>query len=259
MTTIRGVRPLLVAHGGASTVAPEHTIPAYEAAIAMGADALELAVHLSADDQLVVIHDARLERTTDGRGAVRDYTAQQLKRLDAGRWFGRRFRGQRIQTLSEVLERFRGRVAFGVELRKGSDFYPSIEERLLTLLQIYEVADRTLVVSFDHHALRKCRDLDPDVRTGALVVGRLLAPSALGPRGVFNAVCLPPDLTTPRDVAAARDAGLDCYVRVVNDPADARQFAEWGVAGIVSDRPDLLRPVLDRFAGPCDNPAPRPA
>jgi glycerophosphoryl diester phosphodiesterase len=101
-----GPRPLLIAHRGAPAVAPEHTIPAYEAAIAAGADALELDVHLSADDQLVVIHDARLERTTDGRGLVREYTTRQLKRLDAGGWFGRRFRGQRIQTLSEVLERF---------------------------------------------------------------------------------------------------------------------------------------------------------
>jgi glycerophosphoryl diester phosphodiesterase len=246
MTTIRERPPLLVAHRGAPAVAPEHTIPAYEAALKAGADALELDVHLSADDQLVVIHDPRLERTTDGRGAVREYTVQQLKRLDAGRWFGRAFRGQRIQTLSEVLERFRDRAAFGVELKGGSDFYPGIEERVLTLLQIYEVTDRTLVASFDHHALRKCRDLDPDVRTGALVAGRLLAPAKLAPKGILTAVCLQADLTLERDVAACRDAGLDCYVFVVNDPLSARRFAEWGVAGIITDRPDLLRPALPR-------------
>jgi glycerophosphoryl diester phosphodiesterase len=237
-------RPLLIAHRGASAAAPEHTIPAYEAAIAAGADVLELDVHLSADGQVVVIHDATLERTTDGRGAVREYTAQQLKRLDAGRWFGRAFRGQRIQTLSEVLERFRDRAAFAVELKGGSDFYPGIEERVLTLLQIYGVADRTLVASFDHHALRKCRDLDPDVRTGALVVGRLLAPAALAPPGVLSAVCLDATLTTAGDVAACAAAGLDCHVWLVNEPLAARRFAEWGVAGIVTDRPDLVRPAL---------------
>lgn len=247
MTTTSGPRPLLVAHRGASTIAPEHTIPAYEAALEAGADVLELDVHLSADDQLVVIHDARLERTTDGRGAVREHTLRELKRLDAGRWFGRAFRGQRIQTLSEVLERFRDRAAFGVELRAGSDFYPGIEERALTLLQIYEVVDRTLVASFDHHALRKCRDLDPDVRTCALVGGRLLAPSALAPQGMLSAVGLQVELTTEGDVAACREAGLDCYAFVVNDPRAARQLAGWGVAGLVTDRPDLLRPVLDRL------------
>jgi glycerophosphoryl diester phosphodiesterase len=226
-------------------VAPEHTIPAYEAAVAAGADALELDVHLSADDQLVVIHDARLERTTDGRGLVREHTAQQLKRLDAGRWFGRRFRGQRLQLLGEVLERFRDRVAFAVELKAGSDVYPGIEERLVTLLQLYDVADRTLVASFDHHALRRCREVDPDVRTGALVVARLLAPAALAPPGVLTALCLPAELVTAPDVAAVRQAGLDCYVWVVNDAAVAARFVGWGVAGLVTDRPDLLRPVLD--------------
>ncbi|MGH7318936.1 MAG: glycerophosphodiester phosphodiesterase [Candidatus Rokuibacteriota bacterium] len=244
MTTTGNSRPLLVAHRGASTVAPEHTVPAYEAAIQAGADALELDVHLSADDQLVVIHDARLERTTDGRGLVRDLTLAELKRRDAGRWFGRAFRGQRIQTLSEVLERFRDRVAFGVELKGGSDFYPGIEERLLSLLQIYEVTDRTLVASFDHHALRRCRELDPEVRTGALVAGRLLAPGMLAPNGILSALCLKAELTTARDVAACRDAGLDCYVWVVNDAPAARRFAEAGVTGIITDRPDLLRSVF---------------
>jgi glycerophosphoryl diester phosphodiesterase len=99
----------VIGHRGAPTVAPEHTIPAYEAALDAGADVLELDVHLSADDQLVVIHDQRLDRTTDGHGLVRAHTLRQLKRLDAGRWFGPAFAGQRIQTLSEVLERFRGR------------------------------------------------------------------------------------------------------------------------------------------------------
>jgi glycerophosphoryl diester phosphodiesterase len=244
-------RPLLIAHRGAPTVAPEHTIAAYEAAIAAGADVLELDVHLSADDQLVVIHDTRLERTTDGRGLVREHTAQQLKRLDAGRWFGRRFRGQRLQLLGEVLERFRDRVAFAVELKAGSDVYPGIEERLVTLLQLYDVADRTLIASFDHHALRRCREVDPDVRTGALVVARLIAPATLAPPGVLTALCLQAELVSAADVAAVREAGLDCYVWVVNDAADAARLAGWGVAGLVTDRPDLLRPVLD---GPVATP-----
>src|SRR5262249_56310538 len=153
-------------------------------------------IEVSGEEQLVVIHDARMERTTDGRGAVREPTVRELKRLDAGRWFGRRFRGQRIQTLAEVLERFRARAGFGIELKAGSELYPGIEERLLGLLQLYDVLGRTLVASFDHHALKKCRDLDPDVRTAALVVGRLLAPGGLAPPGVLNALCVAAELTT---------------------------------------------------------------
>jgi glycerophosphoryl diester phosphodiesterase len=246
MTTQPPARPLVVAHRGAPTVAPEHTIPAYEAALQAGADALELDVHLSADDQLVVIHDGTLERTTNGTGSVREHTLQQLKRLDSGRWFGRPFRGQRIQTVSEVLERFRDRAGFVVELKAGSDFYPGIEERLVTLLQIYPVEETTLVTSRDYHALRKCRDLDPDLRTGALVGGRLLNPGTLAPRGVLTALCLPAALTLAADVAAVREAGLECHVWGVDDPLDAQRFVEWGVAGLVTDRPDLVCPVVAR-------------
>jgi len=243
-----GTRPRLFAQRGAAAVAPEHTIPAYEAAIDLGADGLWLPVHASADDQLVVIRDARLERTTDGRGPVRARTMRELKRLDAGGWFGRRFRGQRLQTLAEALERFRDRAAFAVELAAGSDFYPGIEERLVTLLQLYGVGERTLVASLDHHALRACRALDPDVPTMARVAGRLLSPAALGPREVLTAVCLPGGLLTEDDVRAAREAGLACYVEGVDDPDAARRLAARGVAGLVTDRPDLLRPALDRAA-----------
>ena len=147
-------RPLIVAHRGASTEAPEHTLAAYEAAIREQADMIELDVRLSADGQLVVIHDERLERTTDGRGFVREYTLQALKRLDAGSWFGRSFEGQRIQTLTELLERFRDRVRFAIELKEGSSVSPGIEERLVSILQIYDMTGQVLVFSFDHNALR---------------------------------------------------------------------------------------------------------
>lgn len=244
MTTAEPRRPLVVAHRGASALAPEHTIAAYEKAIEAGADALELDVRLSADDQVVVIHDATLDRTTDGSGPVHERTLQQLKRLDAGAWFGPAFQGQRIQTLTEVLERFRDRAGFTVELKGGSDFYPGIEERVLTFLQIYDVLDRSLVVSFDHPALQKLKGLDRDVRVGALVTGRLLDPTALAPPGMLDAVCLRAELTTEREVELVRKAGLEVYVWVVNEPLLARRLAGWGVRGLITDRPDLLRPLF---------------
>lgn len=241
-------RPLLIAHRGASAVAPEHTIAAYEAAIRAGADALQLDVHLSSDDQLVVIHDDTLERTTSGRGRVRAHSVRELKRLDAGRWFGRGFRGQRIQTLPEVLERFRDLVAFAVELGAGSDVYPGIEERLVGLLQIYAVTDRTHVVSDAPHALARCRALDPDLRLGARLAERPFDQAGVSCRGAFDALWLRADAVTGADVSACRETGLECYVGVVRDAESARRLAAWGVAGIVTDRPDLLRSALDAFA-----------
>ena len=222
-----------MAHRGAAAVAPEHTIPAYEAAVAAGVDALWLDVQESADEHLVVVHDTRLERTTNGRGRVRERTVRELKRLDAGRRFGWRFRGQRIQTLPEVLERFRDRVGFVVELRGGSDVFPGIEERTLGLLSLYGAADRSLVVSYDHHALARCRALDGDIRLGACVTGRLLAPATLAPPGILTAICLDAGLVHEPDVAACRAAGLECYLGVVTDAEDARRLAAWQPSALV--------------------------
>jgi glycerophosphoryl diester phosphodiesterase len=233
VTTTRGARPLIVAHRGAAAQAPEHTIPAYEAAVAAGVDALWLDVQESADRHLVVVHDERLDRTTNGRGAVRARSVRELKRLDAGRWFGWRFRGQRIQTLSEVLERFRDRAGFVVALRAGSDVYPDIEERALGLLRLHDVAERSLVVSYDHHALARCHALDDGITLGARVAGRLLDPGGLAPPGVLTALCLDARLVLEQDVAAARDAGLETYLESVADAADARRVAPWRPTALV--------------------------
>jgi glycerophosphoryl diester phosphodiesterase len=233
VTTTRGARPLIVAHRGAAAQAPEHTIPAYEAAVAAGVDALWLDVQESADRHLVVVHDDGLDRTTNGRGPVRARSVRELKRLDAGRWFGWRFRGQRIQTLSEVLERFRDRAGFVVALRAGSDVYPDIEERALGLLRLHDVAERSLIVSYDHHALARCHALDDGITLGARVAGRLLDPVGLAPPGVLTALCLDARLVLERDVAAARDAGLETYLEGVADAADARRVAPWRPTALV--------------------------
>src|SRR5262245_54692411 len=152
-TDARRPRVLVIANRGASEEAPENTIAAFELALEQGADAIALDVHLSRDDQLVVIRDFTLERTTDGAGPVRDRSVRELKRLDAGGWRGRRFRGQRIQTLYEVLERFRDRTRVWIELRAGSDLYPSAEERLVSAIEIYDMVDSVVIQSFDHEAL----------------------------------------------------------------------------------------------------------
>jgi glycerophosphoryl diester phosphodiesterase len=232
-TTTAPPRPRIIAHRGATRVAPEHTIPAYEIAAAAGVDALWLDVHQSADEQLVVLRDARLERTTTGRGWVRAHTVRELKRLDAGRRAGWRFRGQRIQTLPEVLERFRDRVGFVIELRAGSQVYPDVEERLLGLLHLYGVADHTVVASADRPALARCRVLDHDLALAACVAAPPRDPGALAPAGVLTALCLDAALASADAVARCRAAGLACYLGVVRDRAEARRLAAWGASALV--------------------------
>ncbi len=236
-------RPLVIAHRGASADAPENTIVAFELALEQGADGIELDVHLSADEHPVVIHDFTLERTTDGAGPVSEHTVRELKRLDAGGWRDRRFRGQRVQTLQEVLERFRDRARFWVELKGGSALYPGIEDRVVSLLEIYDVVDRALVQSFDHEAIARIRATSPEIRVGALVAQAPLDATLLRP-GAANAICPGAHVLTENVLATIRGADLECYVWTVNEPAQMDRLAGWGVNGIITDRPGVLRARL---------------
>jgi glycerophosphoryl diester phosphodiesterase len=237
--------PVLIAHRGASADAPENTIAAFELALEQGADGLELDVHLSADEHPVVIHDFTLERTTDGAGPVSGLRVRELKRLDAGGWRDRRFEGQRVQTLSEVLERFRDRTRFWLELKGGSAIYPGLEERVVSTIEIYDVIDRVLVQSFDPAVIAQVRSLNPEIRVGALVEKAPLDRALLRPGGP-QAICAAMALCSERLVGDIRAAGLDCYVWTVNEPALVDRLAGWGVSGIITDRPGALRARLGR-------------
>ena len=235
-------RPLVIAHRGASAYAPENTLAAFELAVLQGADMLEFDLHLSSDDQPVIIHDDTLERTTTGTGPVRHLSLRELKRLDAGSWRGHAFRGQRLQSLQEVLERFRERVGFAVELKAGSSRYPGIEDRVVSLLEIYDVVERAIVLSFDFVALAAVRARNAGVRRVALIEGVRVPENitAVVPEGT-TAVGLSARLVTERRVHAARRAGLDLYVFTVNDPARMGRLIDWEVTGIITDTPDVLR------------------
>jgi glycerophosphoryl diester phosphodiesterase len=239
-------RPLVIASGGASAEAPEHTIAAFEAALAQGADALALGVRVSRDGHPVVFGPATLERTTDGQGPVGERTVQELKRLDAGGWKGRRFGGQRIQTLQEVLERFRDRTRFWIELPDGAAAGSGTEERIVSTLEIYEAVERSLVHSADREALGRVRALNPAVPLGALwSAGQLDA--ALPATGTADALCAAAELLRAADVETIRAAGLGCYVWTVNEPALADRLVGWCVDGILTDRPGLVRARVDRL------------
>jgi glycerophosphoryl diester phosphodiesterase len=238
-------QPLVIAHRGASADAPENTIAAFELALEQGADGIEIDVHLSKDDHPVVIHDFTLERTSDGAGPVRERTVRELKRLDGGGWRGRLFRGQRIQTLEEVLERFRDRTRFWIELKGGSDLYAGIEERVVSLIEIYEVLDRALVQSFDHTALERIRALNREVKLGTLVAQPPLPPVGSFPAEA-DAVCPGVNLLSEGTVQELNAAGVGCYVWTVNEPAQMDRLVKWGVSGIITDRPGLLKARLGR-------------
>ncbi|MGY4688276.1 glycerophosphodiester phosphodiesterase [Salibacterium sp. K-3] len=166
-----------IAHRGWSGRAPENTLAAFELAwTSPKVDGIELDVHLSRDKVPVVIHDQTVKRTTNGRGAVRDYTVNELKALDAGSWFGKTFAGQRIQTLEDVLRRMNRKKTLTIELKQRRDLYSGLEEKVVRLLRKYDIIRTTLVGSFDHMAVKKVKQIDPSVQTGLIFMNRPVIP-----------------------------------------------------------------------------------
>src|SRR5919197_5083274 len=236
-------RPLVVGHRGAMGYAPENTLASFELAVEQGADVVELDVHLSRDGEVVVMHDERLERTTDGRGLVAEHSLAELRRLDAGAWFEPRFGGQRIPTLDEVLAWARERTPLAIEIKNAPIFYDGIEAKVVELLARHGMRERALVISFDHHALRRVRELDPAVETGVLYACRPVDAPALA--RAAGARLLEPhwSFLTPQDVDAAHAAGLRVSTWTVS-ASELPRLVAMGVDGIATNEPDVAVRML---------------
>ncbi|MFZ4454081.1 glycerophosphodiester phosphodiesterase [Salibacterium aidingense] len=160
-----------IAHRGWSGQAPENTLAAFERAWSSPiVDGIELDVHLSRDKVPIVIHDQTVDRTTNGHGLVKSYTVNELKELDAGSWYKSSFAGETIPTLEEVLREMDGSTSLTIELKQRRNIYPGLEEKVSHLLRKYDMAEKTLVGSFDHVAVQKIKQMDPALHTGLIVM-----------------------------------------------------------------------------------------
>lgn len=224
------------AHRGAAADAPENTLVAFAAAEAAGADGIELDVHLSRDGVPVVIHDERVERTTDGRGAVAELRLAELRRLDAGSWFSPFFSGEPIPVLDEVLDWADDRLRLNIEIKDVR-----VGRALLDLLPRYPRA-RVLVSSFDHRLLAELRRRDGNLPLGFLyeddgwrrVLRRALACGAesLHPRE---------DHVHRPLLAACKGHGLAVYPWTVDDPGRIRALRRLGIDGFFTNDPLVVR------------------
>jgi glycerophosphoryl diester phosphodiesterase len=260
-TRAPGHWPAILAHRGASARAPENTLEAFRLAVEEGAGGLELDVHATRDGEIVVIHDATVDRTTDGSGAVAGMTLEELRRLDAGyrfspdggRTFPYRGRGTRIPTLAEVYAQFPDvRVNADIkETRAGT------EEVMLRVIRRAAAEVRTLVASNDHAVVRRFRRASGGrIRTAAsrreIAAFYLISCSrleALG-RPAYDALQVPVEhkgitLVTPRFLGAAHSRDVRVDVWTINDAAEMRRLWDLGVDGVMTDRPGVLAGLLE--------------
>jgi glycerophosphoryl diester phosphodiesterase len=233
---VAGAGPQVAAHRGGALLWPENSLTAFRGALALGVDRVELDVHLSRDGEVVVIHDPTLDRTTRGRGAVRDHTADELAGLGVPR-------------LREVLDLLRGaRAGLLLEIKVGLEDarYPGIEPRVLGLLADAGMTDRTSVMAFEWDTLERLRALSPTVRLTGLLSRR--GADRLGGVRVAaerlqalqaNDLGIERTLLSGESVAAAWAAGLTIGVWTVNEPAELRAALAAGVDYVTTDRPDL--------------------
>lgn len=269
----------IIAHRGASGYAPEHTWFAYEKARDMGADYLELDLHMSADNQLVAIHDDTLERTTNGDGNVKDHTLEALKALDAGSWFNQAhpeyandaYAGAKLLTLDEVIDRYGDNVRYYIET-KSPDRYPELQRALVETLEAEGLVDAGAVViqSFSQDSLKQIHELNADIPLVQLVwystaedgdgleewTGVTPAPSeitdadfqaiadyavGIGPNVTYEGQ----DVIDADFVDQAHANGLLVHAYTINEPDAMQRLLDWGVDGMFTNFPDRLSAIVE--------------
>lgn len=231
------------AHRGASQEAPENTLPAFERAVEQGADGVEFDVQLTADGEVVVIHDETVDRTTDGSGPVVGSSLRALRQLDAS---GGRpgFVGVQIPTLSEVLDLLAPTtVTVNIELKNSVEAYPGMEEKVLEALETRAMGDRVVLSSFSQDSLRHLQRLGTTIERAMVYSSPLLRPwrraDELGAGALHPSVRL---VWSAGFVRGVRSAGLALRPWVVNDPDQLAKLSLWGVDAVFTDVPAALRP-----------------
>ncbi len=233
----------IIAHRGASLYAPENTLASFELALEVGADGVELDVHLTKNGVPVVIHDYDVKRTTNGTGFVNELTDTELKQLDAGSWFDKEFNKQTIPLLSEVLELFletNDDFLINIELKSGSTVYPQIEDKVLRLVNNMDLNDKVLISSFDHYAIEKIKNIDDKIKTGALFSSAIVSPWRYLSTLDFDAYHTVWHRIDKEVIEGCHKHKLMVNAYTLDDPNFANILINYGIDGIITNDPQRL-------------------
>jgi len=234
---------LVIAHRGASFLAPENTIPAFRMAMELKADMIETDIRLTADRVPVLSHDADIKRITGTTLPIHDFTLAELLRYDFGSWFSDPFAGTRIPTLEDLLSLTQGEIPLNLEIKKDAPRSQGIEEKVLEAVTAKDMEDQVLISCFDLHALKIVRDLRPAVRIGILYDGNGHWKPLLDRALEFKAVSFHPEeqSVTPDMVHAFHSREIRVYPYVVDQISRVKELETWGVDGVFTNRPEIFR------------------
>lgn len=237
---------MVIAHRGASRLAPENTLPAIKQALKDGSEGIEIDVQLTKDEQVVVIHDEWLNRTTNGRGFVFLTPYATIRRLDAGQWFHPRFKGTHVPLLEEVLEMVKDHpVTLHIELKNNLISYPKLEEKVIQLVQRHNMEKRVILSSFRPDSLERCLYLAPSIRRGLLWWGNLTAETILPLSGRLQLYSLHPSVFfLNKEVKRLQAEGLAVFPYVVERKWQLALCRRLKTDGLFTNYPRQIKGML---------------
>ena len=238
------------AHRGARREAPENTLPAFELAVAQGADGVEFDVQLTADGTVVVIHDETVERTTNGTGPVVGFGLSELRGLDASAGFAS-YAGVQIPTLADTLALLApSGLMLNIELKNSEEDYPGLEEKVLAAVAAHGIADRVVLSTFNHYSLKKLEGLGAPSQLGMLYTDPLYKPWRYAAKLGVGAIHPPVRFVLSRGwVRKAHQAGLAVRPWVVNSERLLARMFSWGVDGVFTDVPSAAVAAREEHSG----------
>lgn len=233
-------RPILLAHRGDQTYAPENTLPAFIQAIQKGADGVELDAKLTSDGHVIVIHDGEVDRTTDGKGKVAAHSLEAIRKLDAGSWFDPKFAGTKIPLLEEVFEAVGKDKLINIELTNYYGPRDDLAQRVCELIKRHNNAGQIIFSSFYSSNLKITQQILPEVPRGLLALPGLLGLWARSFGFMFGDYqALHPHISnvSREQIQRAHRVKRRIHVWTANSPEDLRRLKEWGADGIFTDDP----------------------
>jgi glycerophosphoryl diester phosphodiesterase len=235
--SLRRRKPAVVAHRGSSGTAPENTLSALRQALSSGAVMCEVDVHTTRDGQLVIMHDPDVSRTTNGEGRISEMDLADIRRLDAGSWFGPEFAGEPVPTLEEAIAALGQSMDICIEVKNAD---PSqVLDRVLSR----RFLSRSIIFDFNHDRLYAARNLEPGLRTLALGVQEANLSSL--ETDLLDAAGAAYSQTTPDLVDSVHDMDLALFVYTVNQEDQMRQLVEWGVDAVITNFPGTCVRVVE--------------
>lgn len=237
------VKTQITAHRGFSTAAPENTLAAFQAALDSDADYIELDVQLTKDGELVVCHDEKIDRTTDGKGRISSYTYEELQQFSAGSWFGKEgeFADERIPLFSDVLELVGDDIMLNIEIKRHGDT-TATAEKVVELIHEYDIRNSCYITSFSYNALKTVKKLDSKIKTG--LIANLATSTSYAQLKYIDAVSMNYIFVNQSIVNTAHLNGKKVFVWTVDRAPDMQKMLALGVDNIITNRPDKAAEVV---------------